>query len=461
MKKDGTITAVSGDWTVDNGAYSDMPQSQIAVGCGEIQLVLNSENWNLKSKLVCTNRCPSGVVRGFGGQELESALKPLLSDLMAKADLDPLEFFKKNYVKPGGKYLWREGKCWTCRGKDYSQVMEIGAETFGWKDLWKGWLKPTSVAGSKRTGVGAGIHGHPDVGEDDSEAYIRLNADGTATIHVSVSESGIGTRSNLCKMVAEVLQLPLENVQMTPPDTLVNPFDFGLTGSRGTYAVGSAVINAAEDALQKLFERAAPKLNAKPDELNTLDGKVFIKDKPEKAMKWHKAIGVMRSVTGYGEFIADHSIPNFIILFVKVEVDTETGTVKVKKVVTSTDVGQIIDPPSLYGQLYGALGSAGLDTAIFEETIIDKKSGHMLNMNMADYKWRTFNELPEFENVVLETPFPTHRFKAIGVGEITTSPGPGAVLMAVSNALGQHITTYPLTPDQILTVWKEKRGNLK
>jgi xanthine dehydrogenase molybdenum-binding subunit len=113
-------------------------------------------------------------------------------------------------------------------------------------------------------------------------------------------------------------------------------------------------------------------------------------------------------------------------------------------------VGQIIDPPSLQGQLYGALGSAGLDTAVFEETIIDRNSGHMLNMNMTDYKWRTFDELPEFENVILETPFPTHRFKAIGVGEVATSPGPGAVLMAVSNAVGKHLHHYPLTPDRIL-----------
>ena len=130
--------------------------------------------------------------------------------------------------------------------------------------------------------------------------------------------------------------------------------------------------------------------------------------------------------------------------------DTETGALKIRRVLTATDVGQIIDPPSLEGQLYGALGSAGLDTAVFEETVIDKKSGRMLNMNMIDYKWRTFSDLPEFDNVILETPFPTHRFKAIGVGEVATSPGPGAVLMAVSNAVGKHLHHYPLTPNRIL-----------
>lgn len=461
MKKDGTVTAMAGEWMVDNGAFSDMSQSQIAVGCGEAQLVINCENWDLSTKLVCTNRCPSGVIRGFGGQELESAFAPLLADVMTKAQLDPVEFFKKNYVKPGGKYIWREGNFWTCRGKDYTDAMEKGALEFNWKDKWRGWLNPTSVEGSKHIGVGVGIHGNADVGEDDSEAYIRLNADGTATIHASVSESGMAQRSSLCKMAAEVLQLPLERVHMTPPDTMVNPFDFGLTGSRGTYAVGSAVINAAEDALKILFDRAAPLLKAAPDELETVDGRIYARGNPEKALTWSRAIGIMRSVTGYGEFIADYSVPNFLILFVEVEVDTATGSVKVRKVVTSTDAGQIIDPPTLHGQLYGALGSAGLDTAVFEETIIDKKSGHMLNMNMSDYKWRTFNELPEFKNIILETPFPTHRFKAIGIGEISTSPGPGAVLMAVSNALGRHLYEYPLTPDRILKVWKEIKGKQK
>jgi xanthine dehydrogenase molybdenum-binding subunit len=251
-------------------------------------------------------------------------------------------------------------------------------------------------------------------------------------------------------MAAEVIQLPLEQVHMTPPDTMVNPFDFGLVGSRGTYAVGSAIIDAAEDARQKLFELAAPKLGAGPDDLETVDGRVFIRENPDRIMSWSKAIGIMHTVTGFGTYEADYSVPNFLILFVEVEVDTETGAMKIRKVVTATDVGQVIDPPSLEGQLYGALGSAGLDTAVFEETVIDRNSGHMLNMNMWDYKWRTFDDLPEFKNVILETPFPTHRFKAIGVGEVATSPGPGAVLMAASNAVGKHLHHYPLTPDRIL-----------
>jgi xanthine dehydrogenase molybdenum-binding subunit len=136
--------------------------------------------------------------------------------------------------------------------------------------------------------------------------------------------------------------------------------------------------------------------------------------------------------------------------FVEAEVDTETGKVDLVRVVNATDVGQIIDPQGLEGQLNGCLGSAGLDSALFEETILDRSTGRMLNANMIDYKWRTFSELPPIDNVVLETPFPTHRFGAIGVGEVATAPGPIAVLIAVSNAIGTWVHEYPLTPDKIL-----------
>jgi len=146
-----------------------------------------------------------------------------------------------------------------------------------------------------------------------------------------------------------------------------------------------------------------------------------------------------------------------MMTFVEVEVDTETGKVDLVRVVNATDVGQIIDPPGLEGQLSGCLGSAGIDSAIFEETILDRRTGHIVNANMIDYKWRTFSELPKIENVVLETPFPSHRFHAVGVGEITTASGPSAVLMAVSNAVGEWLHEYPVTPARVLKAL-EKAG---
>src|SRR5208283_2306343 len=177
----------------------------------------------------------------------------------------------------------------------------------------------------------------------------------------------------------------------------------------------------------------------------------------QKRIPW-RAMGVDRTVTGYGRFEPDYTLTNCMMSFVEVEVDTETGKVTLLKVVNATNAGTVIDPQGLEGQLNGCLGSAGIDSALFEETVLDRKTGHILNANMIDYKWRTFSELPPIENVVLETPFPSHRFHAVGVGEVATAPGPVAVLMAVSNAIGTWLHEYPATPERVLRALGKVKG---
>jgi CO/xanthine dehydrogenase Mo-binding subunit len=449
MQKDGTVTALAGKWLVDTGYYSQTTQSQVAVGCGEVQIMVRCPNWDLKPVIALTNRNASGIVRGFGGQELKCILIPLLSLAMEKLDIDPFAFLKKNYVKPGDGYYWRDGEWYTYRGVDYSPAMDKGATTFGWKEKWKGWLKPTSVNGTKRRGVGVGVHGNADIGEDASEAYVRLHPDGSAVVFSCITEHGTGQRSNLAKMAAEVLQIPLKNVSIVPADSLFTPYEFGPAGSRGTYAMGSAVIRAAEDARSKLFEVMAPMLGVRTDELDTTDGFVYVMNSPDKRKPW-KAISVDRTIIGFGRFEPDYTLSNCMMSFVEVEVDTETGKLDLVRIVNATDAGLVIDPQGLAGQLNGCLGSAGVDTAVFEESVLDHTTGRLLNANLIDYKWRTSAELPLVDNVVLETPFASNRFHAVGVGEVATSPGPSAVLMAVSNALGTWMREYPLTPERVL-----------
>jgi CO/xanthine dehydrogenase Mo-binding subunit len=450
MRRDGSVTAVAGEWLVDTGHYSATSQAQVAVGCGEAQLVLRSSNWELNSKIVCTNRSASGIVRGFGGQELKCCLLPLFSRAMAELDVDPVDFFKKNFVKPGDSYLWRDGRPYTYRGLDYTPAMEAGAKAFGWRRKFKGWLRATSTDGSRRTGVGVAVHGNADIGESVSEAYVRLEPGGQATIYSPAAEHGTGQPSNLCKMVAEVLKLPLERVVLTLPDTAVTAYDFGPVGSRGTYAMGAACIEAAEEARLRLLGRAAEILGASPADLDTADAWIFSADDPDRRLPWHKVIGLDHTIMASGSYSPDYTLSNCMMSFVEVAVDTETGRVELLDVVNATDVGQVIDPPGLENQLNGCLGSAGTDSALFEETVLDPATGRILNANLVDYKWRTFAELPSLRNVVLETPVDSHRFRAIGVGEVATAAGPAAVLMAVSNAVGAWIEEYPVTPERVL-----------
>jgi CO/xanthine dehydrogenase Mo-binding subunit len=454
MKNDGAITAIQGTWYVDTGCYSFTTQCQVAVGAGELQIMTQCPNWDFKNTIVATNRNASGATRGFGGQELKCSFIPLLNLAMQKAKLDPLEVMKKNFVKPGGGYFWRDGKWYDYRGIDFSKAMDRGAELFRWKDKWQGWLKPTAIDGPMRRGVGVGVHGNADIGEDAAEAYVQLSYNGTATVFLCVAEHGTGQKSSYPRIAAEVLQISPDNIFMSPADTLVTPFEFGPVGSRGTYAISSAVINAAEDARRQLLEMAAPKLGVDPKDLDTSDGVIFVKGQPNKGIKW-RTMGNDRTILGYGRFDPDFTMCNCFMSFVELEVDTETGKVSLLRVVNATDIGQIINPMCLEGQLNSSWGSAGIDSAIFEESILDRRTGHMVNANLIDYKWRTFAELPAVEHAVLETPFPSHRFHAIGIGEIATAPGPSAALMAVSNAIGTWLYQYPATPDRVLKALSE------
>lgn len=456
MDKDGVVRAVKGEWSVDTGAFCNATQGQVGVGIGEAQLVMaKCRNWDLDTNIVVTNKLPAGIVRGYGGQELNSCLSLLISRVMRKGNFDPVECFKKNYVSAGDEYTWRDGRRWKAHSVNYVKAIEETAERFGWKDKWKGWGIPTSVNGSKACGVGCGIIGNADVGEDNCEAYVRVVPDmigdkAKVVMQTDIIESGMGQRSNLAKMVAEIMNVPYEDVQLSDPDSLSNPVGCGLCGSRGTITYGRAVCNAAEDVKQKLFELAEPYLDVPTEAMQLKDYCVVTHARPGKSVPWKQLIPQALTLTGYGKHIENFSTPSVFIVFIEVEVDTETGLVKVKKITGGSDAGQVIDPLTLEMQFHGGIGAASLDTALFEENVIDKPTGRLLTSNMIDYKWRPFNEFPEYQTVMLESQFDTFKFKAIGIGEITGGAAASAAMEAISNAIGVQVSAYPATPDIIL-----------
>ncbi|MCD8018301.1 MAG: molybdopterin-dependent oxidoreductase, partial [Clostridiales bacterium] len=358
----------------------------------------------------------------------------------------------------GDEYIWRDSKPYVSL-VDYKDAIQASAEKFGWSEKWKGWHKPTAVNGSKRIGVGCSIHGNADVGEDNSEAIVTLRPNGLAVIHAQVPEFGNGQRSSICKMAAEVLDMDYDKVQLSRPNSMENPEEFGLAGSRGTLTLGSAVVNACENAKIKLYAAAAPILRCSINDLATKDGYVFVKEEPERRLTWFEAMGPVRSISAYGKYDVDYSAPNFCINFIEVEVDTDTGVVKIQQIVTGTDVGQIIDSKAVDGQLQGGLGAACIDTEVFEETVVDKYTGRIMTNNLIDYKWRPFNEFPDFDSIVLEGQPSISKFRAVGVGEISGAAGASAIAMAISNAIEQDYADYPATPARILNaLGKAKKG---
>lgn len=458
MDKDGVVKAVKAEWTVDTGCLSNATQGQIGVGIGEAQLVMcKCPNWDLDTNLVVTNKQPAGIVRGYGGQELNSCLSLLIGRTMREGGFDPVECYKKNYVGEGDVYTWRDGRQWQAHSVSYVKAIEAAAEKFGWKDKWKGWGVPTWTSDDGRyvRGVGCGIIGNADIGEDNTEAYVRVVPDlvgdkARIVLQTNITESGMGQRSNIVKMVAEIMNVPFDKVDITPGDTMINPTGFGLCGSRGTITYGHAVSSAAEDAKHKLFELAKPYLEVAEDSMYLTDYGVATMARPGKFVSWKKLIPQDLTLTGYGQHLENFSTPNMFIVFLEVQVDRETGKVDVLNMLGGTDCGQIIDPSGLEMQAQGGIGSASLDTATFEEHIIDPGTGRTMTYDMIEYKWRPFNEFPEYETCFLESQFDTFQFKATGVGEIAGAAAASATMQAISNAIGVQVAQYPATPDVIL-----------
>lgn len=376
---------------------------------------------------------------------------------MREGNFDPVECFKKNYVSDGDIYTWRDGRQWQAHSINYVKAIETAAEKFGWKDKWKGWGVPTwtSDDGKRVRGIGCGIIGNADVGEDNTEAYVRvvpdLFGDGAHVVmQTNITESGMGQRSNMAKLVAEVLNVPYEKVELTPAETKINPTGFGLCGSRGTITYGHAITNACEDVKRQLFKLAEPYLEVEADAMELRDFGVACKARPNKFVTWKKLIPPDLSLTGYGKHLENFSTPNFFMVFLEVEVNKETGRVDLVKLLGGTDSGQTLDPATLEMQVQSGIGSASLDTALFEEHIIDPAIKRTMTYNMLEYKWRTFNNFPEVETSILQSQFDTYQFKAVGVGEIAGASAASATMAAISNAIGVPVTQYPATPDVIL-----------
>ena len=462
ITKDGRIKALQGDWLVGTGAGSELTQGQVAEGLGETHIALNKcPNWDLVSKVVCSNKIPVGIARGFGGQELKACVLHLLNRALKQIDMDPVTFYKKNFCQAGDQYYWRTGHKYSNPVINYDKCFDVAAEKFHWFDRWKGWGVPSRVEGNKAYGVGFSLHSSGDPQSDETFAYVRLEND-QVMVHCAVSQFGNGQRLALAKIAAEILNVPLENVTINSSDTRTDPADFGAAGSRETITAGGAVGSAAKAARQKLLEEAAEKLGCQPEDLDTKDMMVFRKDDPSVCVPWIAICPMYYSITGQGVVKGDFNHNNCVMNFVEVEVDLETGLAKITDCLSASDVGQIINPLELKMQFEGGLGSAGMDTGHLEELVLDPTIGRVMTHNMIDYKWRPFNELPKFDTAILESRWPTaNPFGAIGIGEITGAAGPAAVMMAVENAIGgAEINQYPATPDRILNAMGKAKGGL-
>jgi xanthine dehydrogenase molybdenum-binding subunit len=240
-------------------------------------------------------------------------------------------------------------------------------------------------------------------------------------------------------------------------DTDITLFDIGSHASRSTYVIGNAVVDAGRKIKQIVLERAAERLEVAADKLDMKKGEIYVKSSPHKRISVaeisHDAIYNYgtdgQHIIATGSFQSLSHCPNFQAGFAEIEVDMETGVIKVLKFVIAHDIGRAINPQNVEGSLEGA-AAQGLGYALSEDLIIDKNTGKVLTDSFATYKMPSTLDMPKIDVILVEEPAPTGPFGAKGVGE----PGMTNVAPAIANALydavGVRIHTLPMTPEKVL-----------
>ncbi len=310
-------------------------------------------------------------------------------------------------------------------------------------------------------------------GGDVSQAYVKINPDGTADLFVGSVDIGQGCKTVLAQMAAEALGIPYEWVRVHNEGTDTSPICFGTFASRVTYAAGNAVLEAARDARSILFEAAAPALQAQPEDLEASEGKIFVREDAGRSLAFRDAanmanIFMKKMIVGRGRFARDHSPTDpdtgacdpfctmaWAAQFVEVEVDTDTGEVEVLRMVSAFDVGRAINPMLVEGQIEGG-AVMGLGAALMEDLYPRYPSPEGQPTNLNTYVIPTAADLPkELESVIVECPSTGGPYGAKGIGEMTANVPAPAIVSAIHDAVGVWIDEIPVTPERLLRALEE------
>jgi CO/xanthine dehydrogenase Mo-binding subunit len=474
--KDGNLLVKEADVLADNGAYTDYAPAITGIAAYRIDNMYRIPNVRSRFRLVYTNKAPSGGFRGFGNAQgafaLESTMDMLAEELgMDKADLRLRNLVQKGDTTTHGFYIGSIG---------LRECIEGATRAVGWSERRDG-NDPAGTAasyGRYRRGLGLAccIHVSGFRGFfkefDGSSAQVRVNEDGDVYVLTGEVDIGQGSRTMMAQIAAQELSLSMDSVRISNVDTDVTPACLGAFASRTTTLGGNAVLNAAQDAKRQLLEHAAGMLECSAEDLSLSAGEIFVEASPEKKLS---VAEVARSATfsaagnpilGIGSFSPPNVVlpaPNkygnvstgypFAAHIAEVEVDVETGQVKILRFVAGHDIGKVINELAIEGQVEGGV-TQGLGYALMEDIRMDE--GSVVNPNFYDYRIPTMQDVPDIESFFVESAEPTGPYGAKGVGEPALVPTAAAVANAIYDAVGVRMTSLPITPEKVVEALQEQ-----
>jgi xanthine dehydrogenase YagR molybdenum-binding subunit len=426
-KKDGTLVA----WESESWGTSG-PQ---AAGNPPIPYVMRAPNRRTKHTAVLTNIGPGRAWRAPNHPQSCVITLCALDDLAAAIPMDPLDFFLKNIEHTGP------------RAKQYHEELLKAAEMIEWKKKWR--PRGTKEPGPVQRGLGLSIHTWGGGGHQ-SNATCTIHPDGSAEVSIGSQDLGTGTRTIIALVAGETFGLPISAITVNIGDSHYPPS--GASGGSTTVGgVSSSTRHAATNALNELFAKVAPYLDAKPEELEAAEGEVRVAADPGRAITWNQACAKLGAtpISAAGQRSLD-LISSGVggAQMAEVAVDTETGVVRIEQIVAVQDCGLVLNKKTAESQVYGAL-IMGVTYSLFEEKLMDEQTGRCLNPDMEFYKLAGLADIGRFRVHMMTGPGYDER-GVIGLGEPpVVSPG-AAISNAVANAIGVRVPTIPITPAKVL-----------
>jgi CO/xanthine dehydrogenase Mo-binding subunit len=438
-RRDGTLTAIMAEAEVQLGVGG------WEGGPGRIYHELyRCENVRTSEMFVYTNSSAMASFRAPGHTEGAFGLECAMDVLAHQLGMDPLELRRLNYAD----HDQSRGRPYTDKRLD--QCYRAGAERFGWPAL----RERGTGSGTIRRGVGMASQVWGGGGGPPAYATVRINPDGSVDVLTGSQDLGTGSRTVFAQIAAEALGVPLASVRVTLGDTERTPYTSNSWGSITVSSVGPAVRMAAEDARARLLEAAAAFLETSPQSLRLVDGIISSSD-GKRSLTVSDVCARLGDVMIIGQGSRGpnpdgHTIATFGAQFAEVEVDMETGRVRVLRIAGAHDSGRVINPTLAESQLEGGI-IQGLGYALTEERITDHVLGVTLNPTMHDYKVPTIADVPRIEAFTVGgADVIANHTGAKGLAESPIIPTAPAIANAVAHAIGGEVDEIPLTPWRVL-----------
>jgi CO/xanthine dehydrogenase Mo-binding subunit len=445
----GKLTGRCCDVYWNGGAYADIGPRVTQKSGFTAPGPYDIDNVEIDSYALYTNRPPAGALRGFGIPQLVWAYE-CHTDLIARQlGIDPIEFRRRNIL--------REGRPQATGTLMKDAAIELVLDTLAERMKWSAPFDRGS--GPVRRGRGIAIGFKASISPTTSVAFVNIYADGSCALYMSTVDMGQGSDTAMAQIVAEVLNVRTEDVRVIHPDTDVTPYDMATLGSRSTFHMGNAVKLAAEDARDKLQALARSVGISEGSNLETRE--IF---KKKYGMQAGNIMGVGSFIPTYSSpdpvtGVSDNVTPFWMIggTGVEVEVDTETGHVRVTKLVNAADMGRPLNPRIVETQLSGA-AIMQLGFTLLEKMELD--AGQVTNASLADYKIPGIHDIPpDIDNQIVLSIQGGGPFGAKGVGESSTFGVSPAIANAIHDAVDVRLTELPMTAEGVLRAIRLRAGH--